>query len=111
MLRMGQSPDALLYSNLDLREAGEITTALDQAGIKYGDLRHVSPKWNTIDRNLGNTDGHEIDLYAEWHVNDHLSIMPLVGLFQPDKSADQGGTQLGNNDKNLYSQVIFATTF
>jgi len=35
MLRMGQAPDALLYSNLDLREAGEITTALNQAGIKY----------------------------------------------------------------------------
>lgn len=35
MLRMGQSPDALLYSNLDLREAGEITAALQQANIKY----------------------------------------------------------------------------
>lgn len=35
MLRMGQAPDALLYSNLDLKEAGEITAALDQAGIKY----------------------------------------------------------------------------
>ena len=35
MLRVGQSPDALLYSNLDLREAGEITAALDQSGIKY----------------------------------------------------------------------------
>ena len=35
MLRMGQAPDALLYSNLDLREASEITAALDQAGIKY----------------------------------------------------------------------------
>jgi flagellar M-ring protein FliF len=35
MLRMGQAPDALLYSNLDLREAGEITAALQQAGIKY----------------------------------------------------------------------------
>ncbi|MDQ1154096.1 flagellar basal-body MS-ring/collar protein FliF [Brevundimonas sp. SORGH_AS_0993] len=35
MLRMGQAPDALLYSNLDLREAGEITAALDQANIKY----------------------------------------------------------------------------
>lgn len=35
MLRVGQAPDALLYSNLDLREAGEITAALDQAGIKY----------------------------------------------------------------------------
>ncbi|MDY6924619.1 MAG: flagellar basal-body MS-ring/collar protein FliF [Pseudomonadota bacterium] len=35
MLRIGQAPDALLYSNLDLREASEITTALDSAGIKY----------------------------------------------------------------------------
>lgn len=35
MLRIGQPPDALLYSNLDLREASEITSALDSAGIKY----------------------------------------------------------------------------
>jgi len=35
MLRVGEAPDALLYSNLDLREASEITAALDQAAIKY----------------------------------------------------------------------------
>ncbi|WP_292043200.1 MULTISPECIES: flagellar basal-body MS-ring/collar protein FliF [unclassified Brevundimonas] len=35
MLRVGQAPDALLYSNLDLREAAEIGAALDTAGIKY----------------------------------------------------------------------------
>lgn len=35
MLRIGQAPDALLYSNLDLQEASEVTTALDGAGIKY----------------------------------------------------------------------------
>ncbi|WP_029087548.1 flagellar basal-body MS-ring/collar protein FliF [Brevundimonas aveniformis] len=35
MLRVGESPSALLYSNLDLREAGEVTAALDQAGISY----------------------------------------------------------------------------
>ena len=35
MMRVGQAPDALLYSNLDLREAAEISAALDQAGIKY----------------------------------------------------------------------------
>lgn len=35
MLRVGQEPDALLYSNLDLTEASEITAALDQQGIKY----------------------------------------------------------------------------
>jgi hypothetical protein len=67
--------------------------------------------YDTIDRSLGNTDGHEVDLYAEWHVNEHLTVMPLIGLYQPDKSAEEGGTQLGSNDKNLYSQVVFATTF
>jgi flagellar M-ring protein FliF len=31
----GSEPKGLLYSNLDLKEAGSITQALDQAGIKY----------------------------------------------------------------------------
>ena len=33
-MNMGR-PNALLYSNLDLKEAGEITRALDQANIRY----------------------------------------------------------------------------
>ena len=32
---MGKEPNELLYSNLDLKEASEVTQALDQAGIKY----------------------------------------------------------------------------
>lgn len=35
MLRVGETPSALLYSNLDLREAAEVTSALDQAAIPY----------------------------------------------------------------------------
>jgi len=35
VLHIGAEPQALLYSNLDLKEAGSITQALDQAGIKY----------------------------------------------------------------------------
>ncbi|WP_166358509.1 hypothetical protein [Pseudomonas akapageensis] len=67
--------------------------------------------FNTIDRNLGNTDGHEVDLYAEWGVTENIMIMPLIGLYEPDKSFENGGTQLGNNDRNLYSQIVFATSF
>jgi hypothetical protein len=67
--------------------------------------------YDTIDRDLATPMGYEVDLHAEWHLNDHLTVMPLIGLFQPDKSADQGGTQLGNNDRNPYSQCDFATTF
>lgn len=32
---LGGKPQALLYSNLDLKEAASVTQALDQAGIKY----------------------------------------------------------------------------
>ncbi|MGA0601734.1 flagellar basal-body MS-ring/collar protein FliF [Caulobacter sp. KR2-114] len=35
LLNVGGQPMGLLYSNLDLREAGTITQALEQAGIKY----------------------------------------------------------------------------
>ena len=35
VLNVGSEPKSLLYSNLDLKEAGSITQALDQAGIKY----------------------------------------------------------------------------
>ena len=35
VLNMGQQPQGLLYSNLDLKEASSITAALDQAGLKY----------------------------------------------------------------------------
>jgi flagellar M-ring protein FliF len=35
VLNVSAEPKALLYSNLDLKEAGSITQALDQAGVKY----------------------------------------------------------------------------
>ena len=35
MLKMGGAPMSLLYANLDLKEAGQITTQLDQSGVKY----------------------------------------------------------------------------
>ena len=35
ILHVSAQPQALLYSNLDLKEASEITTNLSQAGIKY----------------------------------------------------------------------------
>lgn len=35
VLNAGAQPKSLLYSNLDLKEAGSITAALDQANVKY----------------------------------------------------------------------------
>ncbi|MBE7217653.1 MAG: flagellar M-ring protein FliF [Caulobacteraceae bacterium] len=35
LLHLGGEPQALLYSNLDPKEASQVTAALDQAGVKY----------------------------------------------------------------------------
>ncbi|MFZ6050099.1 hypothetical protein ACFW0H_28730 [Pseudomonas sp. CR3202] len=91
-------------------------TQVHHVAFKVSPLENLSlgALWfdfNTLDRDLGNTDGRELDLYAEWAVSDNLIVMPLVGLYQPDRSAEEGGTQIGNDDRNLYSQLVFVTTF
>ena len=91
-------------------------TQVHHVAFKVSPLENLSlgALWfdfNTLDRDLGNTDGRELDLYAEWAVSDNLIVMPLVGLYKPDRSAEEGGTQLGSNDSNLYSQLVFVTTF
>jgi flagellar M-ring protein FliF len=41
MLHFATQPQSLLFSNLDLKEASEITAALDQAGIKFRQGRWI----------------------------------------------------------------------
>ncbi|MEO1902931.1 MAG: hypothetical protein ABGX87_14315 [Alcanivorax sp.] len=66
----------------------------------------------TLDQDAGvNLDAREFDLYAEWGVTANLAIIPLIGLYQPDASAADGGTQLGGDDDNLYTQLIVAFGF
>ncbi|MBF5058019.1 hypothetical protein Y5W_03313 [Alcanivorax sp. 521-1] len=68
--------------------------------------------FTTLDKGAGgNLDAREFDLFLEWGVTPNLAIIPLVGLYQPDASAAEGGTQLGNDDGNLYTQLILAFGF
>lgn len=64
-------------------------------------------------RDTINRDARELDLYAEWAVSDHLIITPLVGLYQPKKSSDDGGvgSQVGGNGTNVYSQLMVVVPF
>jgi flagellar M-ring protein FliF len=53
LLHVGAQPEALLYSNLDLKEAQQITADLDQAGIKYqlkGDGSTVMVDRDSVDK-------------------------------------------------------------
>lgn len=67
--------------------------------------------FNPINKNTSNFGGRELDVYMEWMINEHFMISPLIGFYTPDKSADQGGLQLGSNDTNTYVQLIVGTFF
>jgi len=55
----------------------------------------------------GRSDAQELNLYAEWVVNDHLIVSPLLGFFKPDSA---NSTQ-GNDDTNTYFQVLAIVPF
>lgn len=54
---------------------------------------------------------NELDIYAEWFALDNLLISPLVGLYKPKNDSTNGGTQLGDNKLNLYSQIMVIAFF
>lgn len=65
----------------------------------------------TLDKDRGNLGGRELDLYLEWMVNDHWLISPLVGFYKPERSAEDGGVQLGSSDTSTYLQLLVGTFF
>lgn len=77
----------------------------DQPGIKYGDLRHCSAKWNIIDHNLAWANGHPITTGINKVGPDQPGAPLLVETFA---SAEPGKTPKGwgfnhrpNNDVQL----------
>ncbi|GAB2786970.1 hypothetical protein GCM10027040_11310 [Halomonas shantousis] len=68
--------------------------------------------FDTLSTEAGpNTSGNEIDLYALWTPSERWWVMPLLGRYDPDASASQGGTQLGDSDSNYYSQLLVGFNF
>jgi hypothetical protein len=66
---------------------------------------------NPFTGDAGGVNGQEIDLYAEWVVMPNLIVSPLIGFYSPDKSAANGGTQVGSDDTNVYAQMIAIVPF
>ncbi|WP_036234546.1 hypothetical protein [Marinobacterium litorale] len=69
-------------------------------GASYFDFRDTNG-------GSGSNDASEIDIWAEWVAMDHLIISPLVGFYTPDSASS---TQ-GNDDTNLYAQVLAIVPF
>lgn len=59
----------------------------------------------------GHLDAQEVNVYAEWVVSPHLIISPVVGFYNPDKSAADGGSQIGSNATSTYAQLIAIMPF
>ena len=62
-------------------------------------------------RGSGTLDSQEIDLYAEWAVNDKVFISPVVGFYKPKKTASAGGSQLQDKKLNTYWQLVTVLSF
>jgi len=91
-------------------------TQVHHVGIKVAATPSVNVgallyDFSTLDRSRQNLNAREADLYAEWTINEHFTLLPLVGFYKPEKSDASGGTQLGSSDTNLYAQVILAASF
>ncbi|HHJ4328449.1 TPA: hypothetical protein ACQJWO_005767, partial [Klebsiella pneumoniae] len=78
------------------------------AGVLYFDFETLHKR---EDGDYLNLSARELNLYMDWAVSEHLIISPLVGWFTPKKSADDGGSQVGGNGTNFYSQLVFAVPF
>jgi len=80
----------------------------DQPGIKYGDLRHVSPKWNVIDQNLAWANGHAITTGINKVGPDKPGASLLTETFD---AAESGKTPKGwgfNHRPNKDVQLVVA---
>lgn len=92
-------------------------TRVHHIGIKASPLETLTLgvlmyKFDTLSSAGGlNQDATEVDLYAEWAVQENLFVVPVIGLYNPKTDTNGGGTQLGSDDTNVYAQLILATSF
>ncbi|WP_223461912.1 alginate export family protein [Pseudomonas sp. GL-RE-19] len=87
------------YLSLDV-----IPTPGVKAGLRYYHFDNVSTEYF-------DTSGREVDAFVEWVATEHVVVTPLVGLYQPRKSASDRGLQLDGNASSLYGQLTLAFNF
>jgi hypothetical protein len=67
--------------------------------------------FDPLDKARGQLGGRELDLYAEWMLNDNLFVSPLLGFYKPDRSSEQGGLQVGSDSTSTYLQLVLGSFF
>jgi len=72
-------------------------------GLLYFDFKPVK-------RNGTDLGGGELDIYGEWAASQNLMLIPLIGLYRPDKDQSNGGVQQ-TKGYNMFSQIMLAFNF
>ena len=96
-------------TNTRIQQVGLTLTPTDK--LTLGALAYRFDSLSSTTGAFSNLDGKELDVYAMWQVTDHISAIPLVGFYKPDKDVESGGSQLGDNRTNVYSQFILQVKF
>ena len=99
------------YSGPFQRNAGIHMAELQLHPTANLTLGALAYSFRSLDKRQGDLDASEVDAYVDWSVGENWVISPLVGLYKPKKSAEQGGSQLGNDNLNVYSQLVVAFHF
>lgn len=68
-------------------------------------------RFRSLDKALGDYSGQELDLYLNWTVTPHLTLFPMFSAYRPERSAADGGLQLGDNDTALFTQLTLLYSF
>lgn len=90
-----------LSTNTDVHHIGIKASVTDTLALGLNAFQ-----FDTQKKALGNRDAQEFNLYAEYFLNDYMMLSPLVGFYTPDASSDNGGSQIGDNDTNIYAQAV-----
>lgn len=91
-------------------------TQVHHVGIKASPTETVTIgalyfDFNTLEKEYGNADARELDFYLEWMPTPNYYISPTVGLFDPKRDLNNGGTQTADADLSVYGQVTFGVFF
>lgn len=52
-----------------------------------------------------------MDLYLNWNVSPDLMLFPMLSAYKPERSAADGGLQLGDDHLSLFTQLTFYYNF
>jgi len=91
-------------------------TGIHHLGLSLSPLENLTIgllyfDFNTLkDRHLMDMGAREFDAYAEWAIGEHLVLIPILGVYRPDKDQSNGGLQFSGGN-NLYSQIIVGLNF